>query len=227
MGRWLGIFGVVVTACYVTIWGFNVRGEWEAFKALELNELGDFLGGTFGPLAFFWLVLGFFQQGIELRQNSQALKLQANELAESARQQRELVAATREQIALEREALADQRERLHRAAQPHFVVKTETTPRADGMEFVHIITNVGAECMRPTISMVPPNPAISSGKPNDLSWPRTQPGHIRYMQHACDQFPKAIVRIDFIDADGHLGAAEFVLEDGVLRAVDPPVPRHV
>ena len=28
---------------------------------LRLNELGDFLAGAFGPLALFWLVLGFFQ----------------------------------------------------------------------------------------------------------------------------------------------------------------------
>jgi hypothetical protein len=29
-------------------------------KQLSLNELGDFLAGAFGPLALFWLVLGFF-----------------------------------------------------------------------------------------------------------------------------------------------------------------------
>ncbi len=45
-----------------------------------LNEFGDFIAGAFAPLAFFWLVRGFYQQGKGLEQNSEALKLQAKEL---------------------------------------------------------------------------------------------------------------------------------------------------
>jgi len=37
------------------------------FFSLKLNEQGDFLAGVFAPLAFGWLVLGFFQQGRELK----------------------------------------------------------------------------------------------------------------------------------------------------------------
>ena len=46
----------------------------------DLNEFGDFIAGAFAPLAFFWLVRGFYQQGKGLEQNSKALKLQADEL---------------------------------------------------------------------------------------------------------------------------------------------------
>ncbi|MEB5930397.1 hypothetical protein [Acinetobacter schindleri] len=46
----------------------------------NLNEFGDFIAGAFAPLAFFWLVRGFYQQGKGLEQNSKALKLQADEL---------------------------------------------------------------------------------------------------------------------------------------------------
>ena len=52
-------------------------------KPDELNEVGDFLAGVFAPLAFFWLVRGYYQQGEELRQNTQALKMQSDELANS------------------------------------------------------------------------------------------------------------------------------------------------
>ena len=56
--------------------------------SLRLNELGDFLGGVASPLAFLWLVLGFFQQGREIRMSSKALHLQAQELRKSVDEQR-------------------------------------------------------------------------------------------------------------------------------------------
>jgi len=47
---------------------------------LSSNELGDFLAGSFAPLAFLFLYLGYKQQGKELRQNTRALNIQAAEL---------------------------------------------------------------------------------------------------------------------------------------------------
>lgn len=44
--------------------------------AMSLNEIGDFLAGAFSPIAFLFLYLGY-------RQNSEALRIQANELATS------------------------------------------------------------------------------------------------------------------------------------------------
>jgi len=50
---------------------------------LQLNELGDFLAGWLAPLAFVWLILGFFQQSEEMRLNSDALLIDAEELNQS------------------------------------------------------------------------------------------------------------------------------------------------
>lgn len=47
---------------------------------LSLNELGDFFAGFAAPLALIWLVLGYLQQGEELRLNTEALKAQQTEL---------------------------------------------------------------------------------------------------------------------------------------------------
>lgn len=58
---------------------------------LRLNELGDFLGGVSSPLAFLWLVLGFFQQGREIRLSNRALHLQAEEMRASIDQQNKLM----------------------------------------------------------------------------------------------------------------------------------------
>lgn len=67
--------------------------------SMPLNEVGDFLAGVFGPVAFLWLVLGFLQQGEELR-------MQATELRNSVEQQASLAATAKQQIdmqAMERE----------------------------------------------------------------------------------------------------------------------------
>lgn len=48
---------------------------------LPSNELGDFLAGAFAPLAFLFLILGYKQQG-------QELKLQAQELANLVAEQK-------------------------------------------------------------------------------------------------------------------------------------------
>lgn len=66
--------------------------DWMTLAPFHFNELGDFLAGAFGPLAIFWLVLGFLQQGEELQHSVRALQLQAEELKHSVDAQRELVA---------------------------------------------------------------------------------------------------------------------------------------
>lgn len=90
--------GVTVTAMYLAGLSWWMYEKWEKFSAMDPNSWGDFLAGTFGPLAFLWLVLGYFQQGHELRQNSEALKLQARELKNSVEQQKDIALATKRQL---------------------------------------------------------------------------------------------------------------------------------
>jgi hypothetical protein len=92
----LKVFGLKATAIYlIALFGalpaFAHMG-WMTLAPFHFNELGDFLAGAFGPLAIFWLVLGFLQQGEELQHSVRALQLQAEELKHSVDAQRELVA---------------------------------------------------------------------------------------------------------------------------------------
>jgi hypothetical protein len=89
-------------------------------KPDELNAVGDFLAGVFAPLAFFWLVRGYYQQGEELRQNTQALKMQSDELANSVLQQQHIVALTREELEITKKELEQQRKLRKSLAQPIF-----------------------------------------------------------------------------------------------------------
>jgi hypothetical protein len=81
------IFISLVTILYLWI-VCNLVINLEELKALGLNEKGDFLAGIFSPLAFLWLVFGYLQQGKELQQNTEALRLQAEELSNLVKEQK-------------------------------------------------------------------------------------------------------------------------------------------
>ncbi|WPC03311.1 hypothetical protein SBP02_10930 [Pseudomonas benzenivorans] len=79
---------------------------------MKFNEWGDFFAGVSAPLAFLWLVVGYFQQGEELGQNTLALKqqeralqLQVEELKQSVQQQKEMVKVTQEELEINRASI--------------------------------------------------------------------------------------------------------------------------
>ena len=90
---------------------------------LELNAIGDFIAGTFAPLGFFWLVVGFYQQGEGLRQNSEALKMQAKELNTSSKallaQVKEMQASVEQQTRLAA-VYEEELKQKHFEVQPYF-----------------------------------------------------------------------------------------------------------
>lgn len=106
---WLGVGVTTVYLVGLCSYAYIARLK---MTSLPPNEVGDFLAGAFSPLAFLWLVLGYFQQGEELKNSADALWLQGEELQNSVTQQRELVEVTREQLAHEREALAAEERRV-------------------------------------------------------------------------------------------------------------------
>lgn len=117
-GRGLTLAGGGVTAVWLLLFVVFTWARWSEVVTLTPNEVGDYLAGAFAPLAFFWLVLGFFQQGDELRNSGRALWLQGEELQNSVKQQRDLVEVTREQLQFENDRLRAEAERVHRLAQP-------------------------------------------------------------------------------------------------------------
>lgn len=99
----------------------------------KLNEWGDFFAGFAAPLAFLWLVIGYMQQGDELRHSTEALRLQAAELKNSVEQQMQLVEAAREQIRIDTEILADEQQARRRNALPRFVASAAPLSGLRGM----------------------------------------------------------------------------------------------
>ncbi len=106
MNRLLSLLGIGITVAYLAFIAWMFWERTGALARLEPNHFGDFVAGTLGPLAILWLILGFFQQGIELRENSRALDMQAEELRNATREQRELMHILRQHFAAIREELA-------------------------------------------------------------------------------------------------------------------------
>ena len=82
-----------LTALYIGGAALIMGAKFDDLLTLKLNEIGDLAAGIFGPIAFLWLILGYLQQGRELKASTDALKLQAQELNSSVTQQEMMVAS--------------------------------------------------------------------------------------------------------------------------------------
>lgn len=123
-------WGIGITVIWlVVIVAFWIFGSLGSPKSL--NELGDFLAGIFAPVAFFWLILGYVQQGKQLEQNTKALEqqeralqLQIDEMRESVKQQSELVNIQRQQF-----------EDQQRILEPRFIISDIEVLNVLGQDF--------------------------------------------------------------------------------------------
>jgi hypothetical protein len=69
---------------------------WSNFLRQPADALGSFLEGAFSPLAFLWLVIGFFLQQRELRSNNAAIQRQYQEMRRQVEQAEAQALALRE-----------------------------------------------------------------------------------------------------------------------------------
>jgi len=113
------LLGIVMTLAWCACVAALVYWKRGTLETASLNDIGGFLGGATAPVAFIWLILGYVQQGEELRQNTEALCAQERALAVQARETSELVKnAARQAVAAEVLATAtDTEARRQRAAE--------------------------------------------------------------------------------------------------------------
>lgn len=111
---WRIYFGLIITSIWLLLGFLYIASTvgWVHFRSLPAEEMGSFLEGAFAPLAFLWLVIGYFLQQEELQQNTAALNAQAREIERAAEQ-----AAIQSQKMVESELHARQ-EAFLRIAQP-------------------------------------------------------------------------------------------------------------
>lgn len=141
--------GIWVTGLYLLTLAIYAYVQRDAVLAMKPNEFGDALAGAASPLAFLWLVLGYLQQGEELRQNTEALNLQVKELQASVDQQRALVEATQRQHEFELERDKAQRRTALLSSQPLFH-SSLGQKEANDTHVVWVLTlkNLGRPCTK-------------------------------------------------------------------------------
>jgi hypothetical protein len=138
-------FGLLTTITWLAVAAFLLLRDPTAVSKMTPNDWGSFLSGSFAPLAFLWLVLGYLQQGEELKLSTHALQLQAEELKNSVEQQRQLVEVTRLQITSEREALEYERKLREELSSPRLILTGSGGAfRGDGeSKYNFCVTNTG------------------------------------------------------------------------------------
>ncbi|WPN95853.1 hypothetical protein [Pseudomonas sp. MUP55] len=136
--------GLAISAAYLIAMHLIIGDRYSKFGTMGLNELGDFLAGGFSPLAFFWLVLGFLQQGRELSISSAALKSQAEELKHSVDQHKDMVELARTQLDLEQVNIRSRELQRSRSISPFFDAEFTAHQLDNTFMIVLSITNKGA-----------------------------------------------------------------------------------
>ncbi len=76
MRRWTWVAGLGSVVYVIAIGGFWYFVPFSfGDGAVKANEVGDFLAGVAAPLAFLWLLVGYFQQSREIRNQVAELKV--------------------------------------------------------------------------------------------------------------------------------------------------------
>jgi len=153
MSRLLAVVGVALTLCYVYFAWWLVGERIHLLKIMDLNAVGDFFAGVFGPLAILWLVLGFFQQGIELRQGTAALNLQARELKSAVEQQTAMVHVSQEQLEAAKAASSYERNLSEKSCEPYTEFKFKFWVNKGAHQYaVFGLNNPGPRCKSLSVS---------------------------------------------------------------------------
>ncbi|MEQ8254601.1 MAG: hypothetical protein RH980_00910 [Roseovarius confluentis] len=173
---------------------------------LPANEFGDFLAGILGPLGILWIVLGFWQQGDELRSSVDALNLQSEELKHSVEQQKALVEFTREQATAELQALNDERTARRLAALPKLKLMSGGGTITGGQVHTSFrLRNIGADYLDVELRVLGEHPTKLRSLPT-LSCGEEQ--MIPFV-HPKDRHLECIVEIAFRTGDGETGSVNY------------------
>lgn len=210
MSRLLSTIGILATLAWLGVIVWIFRGRMGEITQLQPNEVGDFLAGSLGPIGILWLILGFFQQGLELRENTRALDLQATELRNSTQEQHELLKAIRAQVEADHAMVALAREQHAQGLLPRFAFLDVATATREGTtELRFELRNLGANASdlrfdtkaAPAQVAAPRLPVALTGLPYPCML-TFAPGH----PAAGDHFT-----ISFRDIAGHHGSIRFAL----------------
>jgi hypothetical protein len=154
--------GILATITWLGVASALLYAKRASLCTLDVNEWGDFFAGAFAPVAFLWLVLGYMQQGDELRSNREELAKQVKALRDANEAQLGL-------LKLESDRLTEERALREFEVLPNLHLQGTGSRAADlgHVEYEFTLSNLGGtavslECnllldgQRPQLLLSPP-----------------------------------------------------------------------
>lgn len=211
--------GWVITAAYAATFLTYSVVQGGTILTLAPNEFAEFLAGAFSPLAFLWLVLGFYQQGAELKASVSALHLQGEELRASVEQQRELVGVTRSQLDYDREQRVADQMQAKKDAKPILRMRNNGHTFSSGdQSFRYSLINSGVACTDITMHL-----NINPDGVDGVEWlpsidkNSSHPITLTFHRDGATVPPNASLRIGYTDARGERDEVSFQFATGDQR----------
>lgn len=148
------VVGWLVTVIYLLCVLVFVYVKRDGLTGLGLSEAGDFLAGVFGPVAFLWLVLGYLQQGRELKASSSALASQSEELALNVQQQVRIAELHERLLSTQVEVAQRQELQFKLMVEPNFQLFSRSSGFRNGNYYVNfVVGNIGIDAQKLTVSL--------------------------------------------------------------------------
>jgi hypothetical protein len=210
--------GWVLTAIWLLVMVGLLWWHSAAAGRLTLEGWGTFLGGVTGPLALMWLILGYLQQGEELRLNTDALRLQQEELRRQVEETAALVKHSGAQAQTAMEMLTLERERQEQATiagerakklakagvQPSFRCEGGSSSGAGG----HLgLRNTGGGGSDFTVTVSP------TGEASITPHQYIGLGEIAHIKYSNVTSYPATFTVNYTDADGDLVSLRLTMQD--------------
>jgi hypothetical protein len=232
--------GLALTLAILLIAGTYFVVEFDAIYAMKPNEFGDFLAGIFGPLVLLWVVMGFLQQGAELKYSREALLLQAKELKASVEAQKDMGAAAWASVHAEQEAQKRLQQDAERSIRPILVLQATNLVygRRSSLNKSHYIEihNSGKACFGIALSVDDGNLKLSKNHITKLETGETET--ISLNSRKAYQYSDTNIIAYYRDIEGSTYVRRYELisllgerlhipdEFGVDHPLDPtPIPR--
>ena len=207
-------FGLTIT--YLGAFAYFSFHHASSFDKLGPDQWANFFAGSFAPLAFLWLVLGFLQQGHELRQSARALWLQSEELRNSVEQQRALVEATREQIDFDQRLLEHNRAEQERRRQPQLRAQSSGgMTSGDAVTRNVQVENYGATCTNVVLEIRRDGASMGTARHPEL--PKGASVIVQFSLTRDIDINNIVLSCRYVDQENVEGFAEFVI---VNKAVE-------
>ena len=136
----IGVTSTVVWIIIVVIVLYFHRFE---LDKTNLEGWGNFLAGFISPVAIFWLILGYLQQQEELKINTNALKLQQEELRKQVEETQTLVKLTEAQSKATIDLALAEKQRLREEYLKRQPLFKYTDGQVNARSFIMNFRNIG------------------------------------------------------------------------------------